>query len=238
MPTFSTENTLSLEPKSPPGPLACSTIYFLLTSPPLQAYARTKQHLLCKTKPISKGLLMSVTSALTSTYEEKPPLEAPKNKANSKPIGKKAATLAKLHQIRATSSDLLSSVPIRHLWPGFLRYSPPRAHKTIPNYAKQSQFPKASNDCNLNSNKHLRRKTTPGGAKKQSQSPKRPKMNLTAYAAKDYEKISAAPTQLPWICWLESFSEDLKCLYRRGRPPAVCALWKAAGPNAKRSGIL
>jgi len=28
---------------------------------------------------------MTVTSALTSTYEEKPPLEAPKNKANSNP---------------------------------------------------------------------------------------------------------------------------------------------------------
>ena len=91
--------------------------------------ARTKQHLLCKTKPISEGILMSVTSALTSTYEEKPPLEAPKNKANSKPIGKKAATLAKLHQIRATSSELRSSVPIRHLWPGFLRCRPPARTK-------------------------------------------------------------------------------------------------------------
>jgi len=29
---------------------------------------------------------MSVTSAITSTYEEKPPLEAPKNKANPNPI--------------------------------------------------------------------------------------------------------------------------------------------------------
>jgi len=33
---------------------------------------------------------MSVTSAITSSYEEKPPLEAPKNKANSKPIGQNA----------------------------------------------------------------------------------------------------------------------------------------------------
>ena len=80
--TFSTQNTLSLEPKSPPGVFACSTIYFLLTSPLLQVYARTKQHLLCKTKPISEALIMNLTSALTSTYEEKPPLEAPKNKAN------------------------------------------------------------------------------------------------------------------------------------------------------------
>gem|GEM_PF-1000718 len=91
--------------------------------------ARTKQHLLCKTKPISEALLMPVTSAITSAYDNKPPLEAPKNKANSKPIGKKAATLAKLHQIRATSSELRSSVPIRHLWPGFLRYRQPARTK-------------------------------------------------------------------------------------------------------------
>jgi len=84
---------------------------------------------LCKTKPISGGMIMNLTSALTSTYEHKPPLEAPKNKANSKPIGKKAATLAKLHQIRATSSEVRSSVPIRHLWPGFLRYRQPARTK-------------------------------------------------------------------------------------------------------------
>jgi len=170
--TFSTENTLSLEPKSPLGSFACSTIYISTyfsavagvcahkttpfmqnkanfrrdnndcnlsynkhlrrkttpggakkqsqfktnwqkgrdpcqTSPNtsyqfrakiLRAYkaplagflryrppARTKQYLLCKTKPISGGIIMTVTSATTSTYEEKPPLEAPKNKANFKP---------------------------------------------------------------------------------------------------------------------------------------------------------
>jgi hypothetical protein len=33
---------------------------------------------------------MNLTSALTRAYEEKPPLEAPKNKANSKPIPVKA----------------------------------------------------------------------------------------------------------------------------------------------------
>jgi len=71
---------------------------------------------------------MTVTSAITSTYEHKSPLEAPKNKANSKPIGKKAAT-AKLHQIRDTSSELRSSVPIRHLWPGFLSCTQPARTK-------------------------------------------------------------------------------------------------------------
>jgi len=114
--TFSTENTLSLEPKSPPGVFACSTIYFLLTSPLLGVYARTKQHLLCKTKPISQPLLMNLTSALTSTYEHKPPLEAPKNKANSKPIGKKAATH---HAASFASASFVFSLG---LWPGFLRY--------------------------------------------------------------------------------------------------------------------
>ncbi len=43
--------------------------------------ARTKQYLLCKTKPISKGLLMTVTSAITSTYEHKSPLRAPKKQS-------------------------------------------------------------------------------------------------------------------------------------------------------------
>ena len=33
---------------------------------------------------------MTVTAATTSTYENKPPPEAPKNKANSKPIGQNA----------------------------------------------------------------------------------------------------------------------------------------------------
>jgi len=105
-----------------------STADIRLRRTELEVNARTKQHLLCKTKPISKALPMNLTSAITSPYEEKPPLGAPKNKANSKPIGKKAAT-AKLHQIRATSSELRSSVPIRPLWPGFPRYRPPARTK-------------------------------------------------------------------------------------------------------------
>ena len=128
-----------------------------------------RSYLLCKTKPISQPLLMTVTSATTSTYEHKPPLEAPKNKANSKPIGKKTATPAKLHQIRATSSELRSSVPIRHLWPGFLRCRPPRAHKTTPFMQNKANLPTPANEPNLSSNKHLRTQITSGGAKKQSQ---------------------------------------------------------------------
>jgi len=106
-----------------------STAQIRLRRTELEVNARTKQYLLCKTKPISQPLLMSVTSAITSTYEHKPPLRPPKNKANSKPIGKKAATLAKLHQIRDTSSELRSSVPIRPLWPGFPRYRQPARTK-------------------------------------------------------------------------------------------------------------
>jgi len=139
--------------------------------PPLQAYARTKQHLLCKTKPISGGLLMTVTSAITSTYEEKPPLRPQKNKANSKPIGKKAATLAKLHQIRATRYEIRDTILRAYKAP--LAGVPPlhatRAHKTTPFMQNKANFRRADNDRNLSSNKHLREQTTPGGPKKQSQ---------------------------------------------------------------------
>jgi len=111
--TFSTENTLSLEPKSPTGSFACSTIYFLLTSPLLRMNASTKQHLLCKTKPISGGLLTTVTSAITSTYEHKPPLEAPKNKANShkgqKPVQTNLIRHPRISQRRFTKNEPAST---------------------------------------------------------------------------------------------------------------------------------
>jgi len=137
--TFSTENTLSLELKSPLGvfacsttrllycstvllsPLACSTIYFLLTSPLLRMNARTKQHLLCKTKPISKALLMTVTSALTSTYEEKPPPEPPKNKANSQK--------GQNEPNRLCSKGLRKKIPLEapqaKIWKNFQNFSRP-----------------------------------------------------------------------------------------------------------------
>jgi len=194
--TFSTENTLRLEPKSPPRSLACSTIYFLLTSRSLQptkrlaeVNARTKQYLLCKTKPISEGLLTTVTSALTSTYEHKPPLEAPKNKANSKPIGKKTATLAKLHQIPNTRYEIRDTILRAYKAP--LAGVPPlqanRAHKTIPFMQNKANLPTPANEPNLSSNKALRRKTTPEGPKKQSQFPKRPKTSANQVCTKAYE---------------------------------------------------
>ena|GEM_PF-1255384 len=94
-------------------------------------YARTKQYLLCKTKPISEGLKMNLTSATTSTYEEKPPLEAPKNKANSKPIRKKAKINLLVHVGGRQTSTKGQC-----------------AHKTTPVYAKQSQFAKSQNGPN------------------------------------------------------------------------------------------
>ena len=79
--TFSTENSLSLEPKSGPHRPRRSAAQQRFAK---EEAARTKQHLLCKTKPISQGLIMTVTSAITRLYEEKSPIEAPKNKANFK----------------------------------------------------------------------------------------------------------------------------------------------------------
>jgi len=42
----------------------------------------------------------------------------------------------------------------------------PRAHKTIPFMQNKANLPTPANEPNLSSNKHLRRKTTPGAAKK------------------------------------------------------------------------
>jgi len=55
---------------------------------PLQARAHKTTPFMQNKANFRRGV-MAVTSVLTSTYEEKPPPEAPKNKANSKPIAKK-----------------------------------------------------------------------------------------------------------------------------------------------------
>jgi hypothetical protein len=96
--TFSSENTLSLELKSPLGVFACSTTRLLYCS------------------PVSFGLLYYLLSTCFS--------------------------------------------PVAGVC----------AHKTTPFMQNKANFRRAVNDCNLSYNKHLRRKTTPGGAKKQSQS--------------------------------------------------------------------
>jgi hypothetical protein len=135
---------------------------------------------------------MTVTSAITSTYEEKPPPEAPKNKANSKPIGKKAAT-AKLHQIRATRYEIPDTILRAYKAPlaGVPPVQAPRAHKTIPFMQNKANFQRAANKPNLSSNKHLRTQTTPGGPKKQSQSPKTPKSAQTKSAQRITEENPA-----------------------------------------------
>jgi len=156
--TFSTENTLSLEPKSPPGSLACSTIYFLLASPLLRMNARTKQYLLCKTKPISKGLIITVTSALTSTYEEKPPLRPPKNKANPpKRQNQRKPILLDTPASRSADSP---------------KTNPRAQNNTF--YAKQSQFAERSNERNYCYNKGLRKYSPLEAPKNKANCQKRP----------------------------------------------------------------
>jgi hypothetical protein len=51
----------------------------------------------------------------------------------------------------------------------------------------KANFRRADNDRNLSYNKHLRTRTTPGGAKKTKPIPQNAKMNLTAYSTKAYE---------------------------------------------------
>ena len=91
------------------SPVSFGLLYYLLTSPLLQVDARTKQHLLCKTKPIFEGPLTTVTSAITSTYEEKPPRRPPKNKANShkgqKPVQTNLIRHPRISQRRFTKNE-------------------------------------------------------------------------------------------------------------------------------------
>jgi len=84
-------------------------------------HARTKQYLLCKTKPIYQPLLMNLTSALTSTYDKKPPLEAPKNKANSQK--------GQNEPNRLCSKGLRKKIPLEapqaKIWKNFQNFSRP-----------------------------------------------------------------------------------------------------------------
>jgi len=66
-----------------------------------------------------------------------------------------------------------------------------RAHKTTPFMQNKANFRRDDNDRNLSSNKHLRTQTAPGGAKKQSQSPKTPKSAQTPPAQRLTKKPPA-----------------------------------------------
>ena len=119
--------------------------------------------------------VMTVTSAITSTYDKKPPPEAPKNKANSNLIGKKAATPAKLHQIRPATCEKQSNsaraAGLRIfafcilLFDFFPPLQAPRRAQNNTFYAKQSQFAERSNEPNYCYNKGLRKKPAPAAKK-------------------------------------------------------------------------
>ena len=133
-----------------------------------KANARTKQHLLCKTKPISKGLLTTVTSALTSTYDKKTTPGVAKKQSQFKTNWQKGrdrqTSPNTSYQFRGTLLRAYKA-PLAGVPP----LQAPRAHKTIPFMQNKANLPRAANGRNLSYNKHLRTQTTPGGPKKQSQ---------------------------------------------------------------------
>jgi len=92
---------------------------------------------------------MNVTTVITKDYE-KNPLQPPRK---TKPIGEKAEINLLVHVGRRQTSTKGEC-----------------AHKTTPFMQNKANFQRAANECNLSSNKHLRRKITLGGPKKQSQS--------------------------------------------------------------------
>jgi len=146
--TFSTESPLSLEPKSALGMPACSTIYFLLTSPLLQAPRAHKTIPFMQNKANLLNAQMNLTTVITKDYE-KNPLQPPRK---TKPIGEKAKINLLVHVGGRQTSTKGQC-----------------AHKTTPNYAKQSQFAKGQNEPNRLSDKGLRKKTPLEAQKKQSQ---------------------------------------------------------------------
>jgi len=90
---------------------------------------------------------MTVTSALTSTYEEKPPPEAPKNKANSNPISNPAThrlyrRLPSEYSARAAGLHIFAFCIL--LFDFFPPLQAPRRAQNNTFYAKQSQF---ANPC-------------------------------------------------------------------------------------------
>ena len=104
--TFSTENTLRLEPKSPLGVFACSTIYFLLTSPPLQAPRAHKTIPFMQNKANLLNAQMNLTTVITKDYE-KNPLQPPQK---TKPISNPPTHRPEGHcpGFRRTSNGILS----------------------------------------------------------------------------------------------------------------------------------
>jgi len=169
--TFSTQNTPKLEPKSPLGMPACSTIYFLLstyfsavaggcahkTIPFMQNKANfrradndrnlsSNKHLRQKTTP---GAAKKQSQFKTNWQKGHDPCQTSPNTS---------------YQFRGTILRAykapLAGVPPLHA---------NRAHKTTPFMQNKANFPTPANEPNLSYNKPLRTQTTPEGPKKQSQ---------------------------------------------------------------------
>jgi len=86
---------------------------------------------------------MTVTSAITRPYEDKPPLDPPKNKANSNPISNPAThrlyrRLPSEYSARAAGLHIFAFCIL--LFDFFPPLQATRASTTNTFYAKQSQF--------------------------------------------------------------------------------------------------
>jgi|GEM_PF-5363358 len=108
--------------------------------------------------------------------------EGPKNKANSKPIYKKAKINLLVHVGGRQTSTKDQC-----------------AHKTTPIMQNKANLPTPANEPNLRYNKHLRTQTTPGGPKKQSQfkpnfKPRHSPPRLSAYYP-GYTAVFGLPDQ-------------------------------------------
>ena len=187
--TFSTENTPSLEPKSPTGSFACSTTRLLYYSLALLFYC----------SPVSFGLLYYLLSTHFSAVADEcahKTIPFLQNKANFRRADNDRNLSSNKHlRTQTTPGSAKKQSQFKTNWQKgrdpcqtspntsyqfrgtLLRaYKAPlagvpllqatRAHKTIPFMQNKANFRRAANDCNLSSNKHLRTQITPGGAKK------------------------------------------------------------------------
>jgi len=190
---FSTANTPKLEPKSPPGPLACSTIYFLLTSRSLQptkrlaeVNARTKQHLIMQNKANFRRAANDCNLSSNKHLRRKPTPGGPKKQSQFKTNWQKGrdrqTSPNTSYQFRGTLLRAYKA-PLAGVPP----LQAPRAHKTIPFMQNKANFRSPDNDCNLSHNKHLRTQITSASPKKQSQFPQKAKTSASQVCTKVYE---------------------------------------------------
>ena len=113
---------------------------------------------------------MNLTSALTSTYEEKTTPGGAKKQSQFKTNWQKGRDPCQTSPntsyqfrgtlLRAYKAPLAGVPPLQAT----------RAHKTTPFMQNKANFQRPANDCNLSYNKHLREQTAHSSTKKQSQS--------------------------------------------------------------------